>query len=96
IIGSNSTVSLELVTGFEDIQKLGVSVGPNPASDFVMINTDENGIKAELLDLTGNVVSEIKLKAGTNQLDLKNYQNGMYLLRISKDQKVGVFKLMKF
>lgn len=96
IIGSNSTVSLELVTGFEDIQKLGVTVGPNPATDFVMINTDENGIKAELMDLTGNVVSEIKLKAGTNQLDLKNYQNGMYLLRISKDQKVGVFKLMKF
>ncbi|MDI9863368.1 T9SS type A sorting domain-containing protein [Flectobacillus sp. DC10W] len=96
IIGSNSTVSLELVTGFEDIQKLGVTVGPNPATDFVTINTDETGIKAELVDATGNVLSELKLQSGTNQLDFKNYQNGMYLLRISKDQKVGVFKLMKF
>lgn len=96
IIGSNSTVSLELVTGFEDIQKLGVTVGPNPATEFVMINTDENGIKAELVDVTGNVVSETKLQSGTNQLDLKNYPNGIYLLRISKDQKVGIFKLMKF
>ena len=95
-IGSNSTVSLELVTGFEDIQKLGVTVGPNPATDFITINTDENGIKAELVDVAGNVVSEIKLNAGSNQLDLKNYPNGMYLLRISKDQKVGVFKLMKY
>ncbi|MDI9881563.1 T9SS type A sorting domain-containing protein [Flectobacillus longus] len=96
IIGSNSTVSLELVTGFEDIQKLGVTVGPNPATDFVTINTDETGIKAELVDATGNVLSEIKLQSGSNQLDLKNYQNGTYLLRISKDQKVGIFKLMKF
>jgi len=96
IIGSNSTVSLELVTGFEDIQNLGVTIGPNPATDFVMINTDENGIKAELVDVSGNVVSETKLQSGSNQLDLKNYPNGMYLLRISKDQKVGIFKLMKF
>ncbi len=96
IIGSNSTVSLELVTGFEDIQKLGVTVGPNPATDFVTISTDENGIKAELVDVAGNVVSEIKLNAGSNQLDLKNYPNGIYLLRISKDQKVGIFKLMKY
>lgn len=94
-VGTKSIVSLELVTGFEDVQKLGVTVGPNPATDYITINTDNRDIKVELVNATGKILEETILNSGNNVIDLKNYPIGFYLLRISKDSRIGVFKVIK-
>jgi hypothetical protein len=92
---SKNIATLELVTGLEDIQSLGVVIGPNPASDYIAINCDEPNIKYELIDMLGNQVSEQLLQAGVNVISLQKFNSGVFHVKISKANKIAVFKLIK-
>lgn len=95
-VGAKNIATLELVTGLEDIQSLGVVIGPNPASDYIAINCDEPNVKAEIFDMLGQSVFDAELHAGKNQISLQSFANGVYHLKVSKGNKSGTFKLMKF
>lgn len=94
-VGAKNIATLELVTGLEDIQSLGVVIGPNPTSDYIAINCDEPNIKYELIDMLGNQVSEQLLQAGVNVISLQKFNSGVFHVKISKANKIAVFKLIK-
>ena len=95
-VGTKNIAKLAVITGIDDLQSLGVLVGPNPASDFITITSDEPNVKAEIFDMMGQSVFDTELHAGKNQISLQSFGNGVYHLKVSKGNKSGTFKVLKF
>ena len=66
-------------------------VYPNPATDIVKVNTNENAILS-LFDISGKeVISETK----QNSLNLSGLAQGMYFLNMKSKNKLTVKKIIK-
>lgn len=92
-VGAKNIAKLAVITGIDDLQSLGVLVGPNPTSDFITITSDEPNVKAEIFDMMGQSVFDTELHAGKNQISLQSFSNGVYYLKASKGNKSGAFKI---
>jgi hypothetical protein len=71
-----------------NITKLGVdnrdiSIYPNPANDFVIINNFQAipFQTIELVDMTGRVMLSQKTNSQLTKIDISQFSNGMYMLR---------------
>ncbi len=67
---------------------------PNPANQKLYIESSKNG-KLSVYNQTGQKVCDFKLVIGKNQIDISNYKNGIYLLKIVSDNKTVVKKFVK-
>lgn len=65
-----------------------VKVYPNPASDFVKIDSKTNIISWEMYDLSGKVI----LKGNGDKIDVKSMISGSYLINITLEKGVRVSK----
>lgn len=84
------------------IKKYNVSqsfeVYPNPSADFIRLktnNTELENINYEMLDLTGKKLAEGNVKASDFNIDLKAYETGVYVLKISKNNQIENYKIVK-
>ncbi|MCM1532611.1 MAG: C10 family peptidase [Bacteroides sp.] len=58
-------------------------IGPNPSADgFFMLEVDRD-CKLQVCALSGNVLFERSLNAGSHQVDMGGYSSGVYLFRLS-------------
>jgi hypothetical protein len=68
-----------------DLKKLfteAIQIYPNPASDFVQIVSTENAL-IHLYSAEGKLLGTFDIKAGENQVNISDLQNGFYILRSS-------------
>jgi hypothetical protein len=73
-----------------------VSVYPNPAKDVVSFVL-ENDAQVNIFDMTGRVVSSMDMTAGQANLQIANFDNGVYFLNIRyADGKKEVARFVKF
>lgn len=78
---------------------LNFDVYPNPASETVWVNIDRlesSNLRISLWDLSGRMVLEDLLPAGTNQLRLNTsaFASGMYVVRVEGARGVGLKKVV--
>lgn len=74
-----------------------VSIFPNPASDFIIINNqDENLINVQLFDIAGKLIMDygVILSNTYKAFSTSEINNGSYLLRISKGNEITNHKVM--
>ncbi len=79
-----------------NVHPLVVSIYPNPAHDFIIINAgDEPILKLRLLNVIGEVVTSVTLQDNQQiiELPVKNILPGTYLLEISSNQHNHVEKV---
>ncbi len=82
-------------TGIANPSNLELTVGPNPATDHLIINnTLINRGTFVLFDVTGRIVSERKFEGISNVIDLSELPLGLYLYSIT-DEKNTVIKTDK-
>jgi hypothetical protein len=79
------------VTGINSQVSESISFYPNPTSGILYIESDRD-FRTSIITLTGNV-----LMHGMNQkeIDLTDYQPGLYILKIETDGKVITEKVIK-
>lgn len=77
----SGTVTFCTVTGIDEITSSAVVVYPNPTSGILNVESDEV-MTVEVFNLLGKIVLTTKQR----QIDLRNYKNGIYLLKV-KDLK---------
>lgn len=82
--------SLE-VLGVSDIRKKAFRVYPNPASDFIHIETAENIIEVNIYGVSGQKV----LTSKATKIDIQSLQSGIYLMEIKTSKNTAVHKLIK-
>jgi endo-1,4-beta-D-glucanase Y len=69
-----------------DIEKSTVTLYPNPSSDKFMVFAPENSIVTVYSQL-GNLISEQKTTFETTEINLANQSSGLYLIKITNDNK---------
>jgi hypothetical protein len=89
-------------TAAQDIESLtSISLRPNPTSGFALFNAEfDRSVDAnlEIRDLLGRMIWETNISSAASiseQLDLNNFPDGLYLLRLTVDGQTLTKKLVK-
>ena len=95
IINNPSSVRLELITGIEELNTLGIKLYPNPTSDKITIESDTKPMQLRLVDAMGTVLKELMIRDEKKEISLSDYPTGLYFLHINKEDKTASFKILK-
>ncbi|WP_417214180.1 DUF5074 domain-containing protein [Bizionia sp.] len=71
-----------------------LKVYPNPASNFFSIKGVSNVMDIEMYDITGTLVKQLK-NTRLKTIDISNLKQGVYLVKITSQNKNGLYKLIK-
>ncbi len=93
---SVEVLSLPVFSSVEDIENSGIRVFPNPVEDFITISDKlgRSGV-VEIFSLTGQKVGSYPLKGPQSTLDIKDIEQGIYMLKVNFDDQEYSFKIHK-
>jgi len=88
------TISPKIITDNQQfvISKNAISIYPNPATNYININSAIPIIKIELFSLSGTKIAEYQ----NNSIDIQLLQKGIYLLVIKTSQSNFIEKIIKY
>ncbi len=72
----------------------GLLVYPNPTEEVLYVDINKKS-DYSIIDIFGKVIKTGMVQEGKNELDLKNYQAGIYFLKINNDSGSVTKKVMK-
>ena len=81
----------------ENINELEASfvVTPNPTNDYVRISG--NGIKdITIYNNIGVMIDNINVEDNSVNIDIRHYNNGLYIIKINTEKGLVVKKIIKF
>lgn len=58
-----------------------ISIYPNPANDFITVNSKENNCKLEIYNITGQKCIELNINNVQN-IDVRNFKTGIYIYKV--------------
>lgn len=85
-------VLLDPTASLEEINNLTVSMYPNPASEFITIDSNENG-NYVILNIMGAVVAEGNVS--NNKVSISSLNNGTYFVKFSTESGVYQGRFIK-
>ncbi len=92
ILWKNSHISYcDSVSSSEIFQKKDIEIHPNPTHDLITISNVEKSKKIELFSLNGKFLETIK----SNTISLRNYSKGIYIIKVTFDDRVEEMKVIK-
>ena len=92
---AEASITIDVVSciGVEENILNNVSIYPNPAEDFIMINS-ENVEFAEVIDIYGRVITASEIN-GETRIDMSDFANGIYYVRLHSNGETAVQKVVK-
>jgi len=78
----------------DDIEATDFNMYPNPVNSLLTINLNEKATYS-LLNLNGQLLTNGTLTIGKNELNLSNFSNGLYFIRIKTSNGIVTKKLIK-
>ena len=93
-LGCDSITCSYLVTGMEDLSYLNevVRLSPNPSNGLLTISSESNFTKVELLSITGQILLQESVNSKTHQLQLQNFAEGIYFVKVCYTNGASVTK----
>lgn len=70
-------------------------VYPNPTTDVLHVDLQQDGATFQLMTVDGHALQQGQLQARSNTIDLRQYAEGMYLLRLSNGVQSETVRIMK-
>jgi transforming growth factor-beta-induced protein len=89
----DAVLDIEFTTSIAGPSITETAVFPNPASDFISINTNQNGTY-EIVSLAGQVAAQGVI-ANTNTIDVSSLENGVYFVKISTESSTNIARFTK-
>lgn len=81
--------------GVEDFNTQDITVRPNPATDKFTVTLPNNGsAQVELYNLVGQKVYSENSSSSTVEINVNQYNSGVYLLKVSQGEKVYTSKVI--
>lgn len=65
-----------------------IVISPNPAYDFISINSSVKFDEIEIFNAEGKLVKKTKIANETDKIDVSNLNVGVYLIKIYKNKKI--------
>ncbi len=78
-----------------DTESTIISVYPNPSSGMVKINSEEQIELAHVYDMMGKEILSLEINSYNMDLDLTNYPNGKYTLKLQMNSGVQTYSIVK-
>lgn len=95
---SESTTQYTLANADFNLSKLNIKIYPNPAEDFIAIQSDmiEDNLEVKLIDELGKVIQTNEILQGSTLaiMDLTKVTNGIYFVKISGPKDDKTFKVV--
>jgi len=79
---ASNTILVDVVNGINDPSAQSVVVYPNPASDYVMVKTNENIVSVKVMNYNGQTVYNALVNGNELRLSTKNLKSGLYLIQL--------------
>ena len=86
-----SANDIVLVTGINDVNNSNVEIYPNPVRNTLNIRTDNTNNKVSISDITGKTIFNTISKSSVLNIDMSNYKNGVYFVKVN----IAVYKIVK-
>ena len=80
--------------GLDEKPSNTLTVYPNPASDFVLVESTETVNDYEIYNITGAMVCRSQVTAKSFHIDLRGLPNGTYLLQLNQGNRIKTQKLV--
>lgn len=84
--------------GIEDKEDQVISVNPNPAKHYCRIHVEQSNVRTyevRLFTLNGALVKQKTFSKNQGKLNLRNLENGVYMLRVQSGVDSWYKKLIK-
>ena len=82
-------------TIIESVKKQGsFNIYPNPADDFVKIESSENINTIKITDISGQIIFEKNINSKSFTIDLNNYTKGIYIINLYSKDNISIRKLV--
>ncbi len=94
-----ASVDYLVTVGVEDYLAHKIQIYPNPATQYVTINTPSDGIQIteyQIFDQFGKVIVQSNETLENNQIDISHFTNGVYVIRLLTNKGIINKKLIKF
>ena len=91
-LAENWTYSSYYENAEEISSNSSVIVYPNPANSFIIIQSEDEIISAEIFDMTGNII----IKEFSNSIDVSALPNGLYILKANTKNSSNFGKITVF
>lgn len=82
-------------TSIDDLKSNELAVYPNPASDQIVVQSDEAIDEINIYTLTGKLVQSKKMMGNESSVDVNQLASGMYLIKAMINGKTVVQKFVK-
>lgn len=92
-IDKDGSYRYSIILKVDFTQKYLVSILPNPAHDYIIINGADKFKRVQLLDLDGKVVQQFT-RSSNNRYSIAGLPQGVYLLQLINDDERQVEKIV--
>ncbi len=94
---SSMTVTVNAFVGISNISKFGVNVYPNPTSSIVNVvfSSKIGNAEIQILDVTGRVLNTLNVESTKTVIDINEYTDGIYFIRVINENQSGLYKVVK-
>ncbi|MCF8232852.1 MAG: T9SS type A sorting domain-containing protein [Bacteroidales bacterium] len=79
------SVTLDVATGIDDQEKVGVMTYPNPATDYFNVKANERINNVKVLNNVGQVVHSAKVGTDSFRVNTSNLEKGVYLIQVETE-----------
>jgi hypothetical protein len=97
VLADGTVILLPVVTGItEENNPMALSIFPNPASDFISVQTENTGsVVVNITDVSGRVVAQQVINQMVNRVDIRQLDKGIYFLNVTTDGKTSTSRFVK-
>jgi Concanavalin A-like lectin/glucanases superfamily/Secretion system C-terminal sorting domain len=93
IINKDGTYRYSIILKVDFSKKYLVSILPNPAHDYIIINGADKFKRVQLVDMTGKLVKQFIVNSG-NRYNITGIPQGVYLLQLINDDEQYAEKII--
>lgn len=95
ILTNIASTTFQTLSSGEFVMNSSVAIAPNPAKDNVNINCNNTIKTIELFDVQGRVLTTQIVNTSQSLLDISNYTNGIYFVKVATEKGSKVEKIIK-
>jgi uncharacterized surface protein with fasciclin (FAS1) repeats len=89
-----NAVLIPTTSNLSVLEKISFEVYPNPASDYIQINSNIDNGWLSIRDIAGRVVTEINNVGPNDRVDVSSFESGIYLVTMKNGNSFSTKKLI--
>jgi len=82
-------------TSTDNLERIGLKLFPNPASQTITIQSDQQIDQYEIYSITGALVASDKTTGNRTSIDIAELKNGIYLIKAVSNGQSTILKFVK-